>query len=237
MCTCALAVAGLPVITVAGLTLWVMSASSSVSTQYQEWLPQPQLVELFARHSPYQETAIKQRLTAGPLNSYRSATPQERSWLKDNGALKGKTSVVKLVSLKHALQVGQDLGVPGHVLADLAKLQQSQPVTTLAHAVAPAPPLHVVTPATATALEHQCSLTQPAIQPCNPDSLPTASWSEEEALEVTNYGLSTQPSARGAVLGRAMAELAQLEKWCKEPIRLSRPQGCSMLASSTWDGV
>jgi hypothetical protein len=106
----------LSVVTVAGLTLWIITGPTSSNRGQHKWVVLPHAVQLLVSNSQYSEAAIKKGLAEmqSPSN-YRRATSSELAWLKQHGAVGPRTSHVILVSLSKVIQAGKDHGVPKHV--------------------------------------------------------------------------------------------------------------------------
>ena len=93
----------------------------------------PHAVKLLVQNSKYSEATIKAALTADTTSTqYRRATAAELSWLKQQGAVGRKTTLICLVSLKKCLNVGREHGVPASLLAQLAQQPQAVPLAAAA---------------------------------------------------------------------------------------------------------
>jgi hypothetical protein len=227
------------VVTVAGLAQWIIRGSLSNTRTQQQWVVLPHAVQLFVKNSKYSESTIRVALSGSTSsttsNQYRRATPSELAWLKQQGAVDRRSTLVALVSLSKCLEVGKGHGVPTHILEQLKQQPQAVSLPTTAMAAAPAPPQPTPTAAHTASMPGQYSRTAAAIQPVCPATLPPAPWSQEE-VQVRQYGLTTLQSARGEVLDSVMAWLQQLEAWSCAPLRFDRPREISMLAASSWAG-
>lgn len=223
------------VITVAGLTLWIIIGPVSSNRGHHKWVVLPHAVQLLVNNSQYSEASIKKGLAEGhSITNYRRATSDELAWLKHHGAVGSKTSHVMLVSLSKVFTVGRDHGVPSHVLAQLQQQAQLVSLPTTAQAAVP-PPQEPTVVAVAQYQAHFNS-TEAAIQPVCPATLPAPRWSQQD-IAVQQYGLTTQPNAQGQVLRTAQAWLQQLQSWSTTPIRLDRPSYMQLQGSKTWEGT
>lgn len=91
----------------------------------------PHAVQLFVSNSKYSESAIRVGLSDSTTsNKHSRATPTELAWLKQQGAVTSRSTLITLVSLSKCLEVGSHFGVPSTILDQLR--QQPQAVT-LAH--------------------------------------------------------------------------------------------------------
>jgi hypothetical protein len=228
------ALPALAVVTVSGVMLWVLCGALGNNRGQLQWVVLPHAVQLFVQNSKYSEATIKQGMTTNSTSTqYRRATAAELAWLKQQGAVDTRTTIICLVSLQRCLKVGKDHGVPASILSQLAQQPQAVPL-----AAAAAPTLADQGPASLpqgapSPQQLQHNTTAAAIQPVCPDTVPV--WQGEPPQG--QYGLSTLQSAKGEVLNTAMGWLQQLQQWSTSPIRLSRPRETQMLAASSWAGV
>jgi hypothetical protein len=217
--------------------MWIITGTLGTTRAQQQWVVLPHAVQLFVSNSKYSESAIRAGLTDTTTSSqHRRATPSELAWLKQQGAVTGRSTLITLVSLSKCLEVGRHFGVPTNILDQLRQQPQAVSLPTTAMAAAPAPPQPTPTAALAgNTMPRQYSNTAATIQHVCPATLPPPTWSQEQ-LQARQYGLTTQESARGEVLNRAMAELQQLQAWSCTPLRIDRPREVSMLAATSWAG-
>ena len=181
--TTSFALCYLPVVTVAGLAQWIIRGSLSNTRTQQQWVVLPHAVQLFVKNSKYSESTIRVALsgstTSTTSNQYRRATPSELAWLKQQGAVDRRSTLVALVSLSKCLEVGKGHGVPTHILEQLKQQPQAVSLPTTAMAAAPAPPQATPTAAHTASMPGQYSRTAAAIQPVCPATLPHAPWSQD----------------------------------------------------------
>lgn len=222
------------VVTVSGVMLWVLCGALGKSRGQPQWVVLPHAVQLFVQNSKYSEATIKADMTANSTSTqYRRATAAELAWLKQQGAVDRKTTIICLVSLQRCLKVGKDNGVPASILSQLAQLPQAVPLAAAAAPTQVDPGPASLPQGAPSPQQLQPNSTAAAIQPVCPDTVPV--WQGEAPQG--QYGLSTLQSAKGVVLNTAMGWLQQLQQWSTTPIRLSRPRDTQMLAASSWAGV
>jgi hypothetical protein len=98
-------------------------------------------VQLFVSNSKYSESAIRAALSdSTPNTKHRRATPTELAWLKQQGAVTSRSTLITLVSLSKCLEVGRHFGVPNTILEQLRQQPQAVSLPTTAMAATPAPP-------------------------------------------------------------------------------------------------
>jgi hypothetical protein len=85
-----------------------------------QWVVLPHAVQLFVSNSKYSESAIRAALSdSTPNTKHRRATPTELAWLKQQGAVTSRSTLITLVSLSKCLEVGRHFGVPNTILEQL----------------------------------------------------------------------------------------------------------------------
>lgn len=145
---CVCAVCCLPVVTVAGLALWIITVTLGTTRAQQQCVVLPHAVQLFVSNSQYSESAIRVGLADTTTSTqHRRATPSELAWLKQHGAATNRSTLITLVSLSKCLEVGRHFGVPNTILDQLRQQLQAVSLPTTAMAAAPAPPQPITTTA------------------------------------------------------------------------------------------
>ena len=112
------ALPALAVVTVSGVMLWVLCGALGNNRGQLQWVVLPHAVQLFVQNSKYSEATIKQGMTTNSTSTqYRRATAAELAWLKQQGAVDTRTTIICLVSLQRCLKVGKGHGVPASILS------------------------------------------------------------------------------------------------------------------------